>query len=727
MRTHVLLYLVLAIVSSSGCTFDHGFRSQRVQEECAPGDAFEASEWTGVEPDYPRNARTSRRTTDRFAFLNPFRRGRSNRFQYEGEVVELSGCSTCGTEGNFSGNGQCDECLQGTVAQALDNRPRQGFKFVQEPDVLAQDGSPLTATAPAVPEAPNMDLISPRKVVEPHAALSQHSRRVEAHAESKPDRVEAIQEDAIVKPIFDESDRISSPEVPTTIMDDRRIAPSESSPGSGSGGNSRAARIVNKFNNDVDWSELQRPKSIALSPSEKTGVDPVVKFKTYGKKGRVIEFVQPSKVAVEEIPPPRTRSTRNGVSKESNVVVPQSESTDTADQSNQVKAVNAPLENPKFEQFSLDDLFPDEPETPAVEQPKHESPLPLVESEPLPGPAVKQQANRPNPSQAVAEEEKIEWSLPNKLPTRSKKPNRAEGSKGKSDWEVDDSDWERGPSESEPESDWQKLNEDSLLEDENGEFDSDADFSAPRAYKRDARDRLSQRTEQDIIEELRNSTVPNRVVFDNSPEIPEKPKQRKKKAKPVVLSARPVPHYRELRHLAKMDEDGVVDVSGDEITIEKLPDVRKKVPAIPVSSSRVVQEVERFDFQPLPNLMLSPAPKWDDGRTDDWRDQAFDPETILEGIIPSVEPDGKTDERKESEVESEVIKPAAAKQNVENTVTEKAKAAKNVNETPKQSAVPIVLRAAPTFGNNADNDDSAAGSKARIRFIKPSYQRDIEK
>ena len=712
MRTHLLLILVLAILTTCGCSARRSWWPSSEDEYVVNYNGHEPAQWSGTEADFPSQAYDApRRRPGRLAFLNPFNRLRGDQFEYEGEVIDQPCCSGCGAEGSFPGNGQCDNCLQETVSEVLQSQSdTDPAEPVQDPGVLTTPGDSID---PSVPVAPSMEFKKPsNKVVKPHAALQEHLPRVDEEAQWQTQQFNPVQP-GLAENNSTRSKRIQrefDPTVPTTIVQDNRTNQNESSlpDWAGVGDQQKGpkpARIVNQFKDDIDWANLPKPKSIAMSADQRMGGEPSVETKSYGSKGRVIEFIKtPSRQQQEPIVIPTPDKPIE------QPIVQQPQSGPSGLQQSPIQN-NGKQSDPKFEQFTLDDLFPArrEPQsdpnsqaTPARTgdlQPNESS----VVQQPSSGDAESVDRRTPTRSQDSARsimDENIDWGMPNQgtsnEPTSSRRKSNNDASSQYSVVEEEEPvDTESGWGTDDTEDD------ESLYEDEHGEYEEDADFGSS-TISDSHQDRFANRTEKDIIQELRNSTVPNRVVFDNSPQIPE---QQPVVSKPLIMAARPVPHYQELRRLAKMNQEGAVDVSGDEMAIESLPQVGK-TPAMTVSSQRVVEPTREFDFQPLPNLLLPSQIGLDDAGEAYWQDEAFDPDSILNNS-PST-----------SDIPAK---------NLQRMLGDSGVAVQPVKSKAKKNAVPIILKAAPTFarGESETTSQSNSSSKAKIRFIKPSFQREL--
>ena len=116
---------------------------------------------------------------------------------------------------------------------------------------------------------------------------------------------------------------------------------------------------------------------------------------------------------------------------------------------------------------------------------------------------------------------------------------------------------------------------------------------------------MRSRSEEEVIRDLRNSTIPTKLVFDNSPEIPQ---QKNAVNSAIVLKASPVEYYHEIQQLvqSKSQKSHLLSVPV-EIPAKKVVERKRRisVPTRQASSQRVVEEKTnemRFDFQPLPHL-----------------------------------------------------------------------------------------------------------------------------
>ena len=686
MRAHLLLILILAILTC-GCSARKNFWMPFAKSDCLECGSSDASQWTGLEDNFPHRTLSKQPRSGRFAFLNPFRRGAQG-YHYESEVVDSS-CTGCGAAGNFPGNGQCDGCLQNTVNHVLDSQPGMSRQEVLpqplEPGIpaappVAPSSALPTSALPPKPEASSQPEISSRsKVVQPHPALSDHLPRANStEAGSEFESVESNDTGVIsVSPQM--STKEMAPAIPTTIVNDQRMNQIESSSSNSSVSTrpdgSKPARIFNQFNDDVDWANLPKPRSIAISTGERTGSEPGFQIKTHGNKGRVIEFVKPDQ--------------------------PQVQTEIRAQKVQEVEVISPPQKNPKVENFKLDDLFPGK---------KAEDEKP-ANAEPV---AAAEQKDEKQTTKSVLEESEIEWGPPKNVNEKPKSTRRDSSDKsdseysvvppndkGDSDWgEDDESDWEE-----DDESDWAADEEDeAIYEDETGEFSKDADFTKPNSYDRSSKKPVRRRTEREIVEQLRTSTVPNQVVFDNSPQIPE---QSGTAEDGIVLAARPVPHYQELRRLARTTMENAIE-DERQVAIESLPAVRnsgRKLKAFQASTRRrdePRQQEKGFDFQPLPNLLTPNPMRMEQLDVEYWQQEAFSPDSISQPMLP----------------------PRDNQTAVEQTDAHM----RNVNMEPKQNSVPIILRAAPTFvGQDAGSfNGSNSSAKAKIRFIKPSFQREFD-
>ena len=220
-------------------------------------------------------------------------------------------------------------------------------------------------------------------------------------------------------------------------------------------------------------------------------------------------------------------------------------------------------------------------------------------------------------------------------------------------------------------------------------------------------------------------------MFDNTPQIPEQVAERQQTDKEIVLTARPVPHYQELRKLARVNtsQDGFPDMR--ELAIESLPAFdkpTKKLRVLTASSQRMVHpDVEpstTYDFRPLPTPEPSDQMPMEQIDVDYWQNEAFDPDSIINSNAPTTDNHTATNNH-----------PATNNHTVGNNHTagngrliqEPAlEMDSQIEDVPTpQTGVPVILRAAPTFmGRNHNTSGSKSSSKATIRFIKPSFQRE---
>lgn len=660
--------------------------------DCTDGVGYDASQWTGVEANFPAETYEHQPTAGRLAFLNPFKWGRNDDFHYEGEVIEGPGCTGCGVAGVFPGNGQCNGCMQETVSHLLDTNIDSSPMINSIPQQLDAPAAPAESLPPAspmepqdIPTPPSMGQ-SPMKVVKPHSELSGHLSPGRVNGDfSYQQQLDSGRRETggnagrtFVQPPAPKAEQAQSPLIPTTIVDDRRAIQNRQPNSAGLSENSstRPARIVNQFNDQVDWANLPKPKSIGIQSPKNTGTKPSVEFKTYGNGNRVIEFVPPAESQTKKVVPGETI---------------------------QVKPVTSPPQDPKSEKFTLKDLFPGAEDVVQESATSNENESPLPEP-----PSVPEFPVDSPPTESVIENDHvIQWGLPRSVEEerqdeeQEQAPPQAEQNAQEEDnWEEDDeSEWNVDGEENE----WEDDRDDAIYEDEEGDYEPDADFGNLNLRRNRNEDRIAKRSEKDIIRDLRNSTVPNQVVFDNSPQIPEQ--QIKEVDNPVTLAAKPVPHYQELRHLAQLSEVEVTFDNGPEMMTQRLPKVRK-VQAMPVSSQRIVEETEQFDFQPLPNLMMPEPVEVERVDLNYLQEQAFDPDSILNNVLPPV--DNHTAARPFTKRSSSQPMKMASK--------------------PRRNAAPIVLRAAPTFTGSSDNArvSSTPKAQARIRFVKPSYQREYQ-
>ena len=671
MRTHVLLILVVAILATSGCSARRGgswwpFSGNRYVES---GD-LQSQQWAENVEEFPVQA-TPATSRPRSALLNPFRRATDGDYLYEQEVVNADGCRDCGATGKLSGRGYCDDCLEKTDNQVLGSNGNviepAGEPFASSNARQLRDGR--------VPNAPDMERYQPGKLVRRNAVVTDRRQVAREMSDWKPQKFQPVQSD-FSDDRSTRSDSVSgqpSPQVPTTVIQDQRMnqyqSPIPNWEGwDGTEEGAKPARIVNRFNDDVDWSNLPQAQSIAMPNTQKIGGEPAVQAKPAGNKRSVVE-IQPDQLR--------------------GILFPASSQ-----------------EDPEFEQFTLDDLFPADMQPALYESAMPDTSTPETVSKPVVQTPTTSESATTIPAKSILEEDTIEWGLPNQPEPKTKNPAPKSDKPEYSLVDENDpdyqSEWDEEQFDEEAEYEREQRDSDlyedeSLYEDEDGVYDEDADFSQSGNSGLESSN-LSSRSEKDIIQELRNSVVPDRVVFDYSKQ--ESKPSTFKPYKPVTLSARPVPHYQELLHLARMKEEGAVDMSGASEQVDKLP-ATGKTPAIPVSSQRVVEEAEEFNFQPLPNLVLPTPLGVDELDMGEFEDQAFDPDVILNATP--------------TEVADQVAKPMEVPvQMVEGSV--------------KRNAVPIILKAAPTFdgqGNEAEADP-VDRSNARIRFIKPSYQRKLD-
>ena len=115
-------------------------------------------------------------------------------------------------------------------------------------------------------------------------------------------------------------------------------------------------------------------------------------------------------------------------------------------------------------------------------------------------------------------------------------------------------------------------------------------------------------SEEEVIRDLRNSTIPTKVVFENPPEVPQPNKAVERE---IVLKARPVEYYHEFQKMILQKQDTNSSSVHDEArkTSESLPNEAQRktqVPTRQVSSQRIVEEqrdaLNQYDFRPLPQL-----------------------------------------------------------------------------------------------------------------------------
>ena len=111
---------------------------------------------------------------------------------------------------------------------------------------------------------------------------------------------------------------------------------------------------------------------------------------------------------------------------------------------------------------------------------------------------------------------------------------------------------------------------------------------------------FSNRSEQEIIRELRMLSVARRGGFENTAIISE----TRPGLKAVLLTAKPVPHYHQLLQL---EQEGNLNASfqtRSDSSNRLIGSTPNRIPAQNVSNRRHVSFEDEFDFRPIPELTL---------------------------------------------------------------------------------------------------------------------------
>lgn len=296
---------------------------------------------------------------------------------------------------------------------------------------------------------------------------------------------------------------------------------------------------------------------------------------------------------------------------------------------------------------------------------------------------------------------------------------------------------------------------------------------------------VSYRSEEEVFRDLKNATISNRVVHDNTPTIIEEIKQPEPKE--IVLRANPVEFYQEIQQLVR--EKARRERAADSFAKHS---IRNGVPAMPAKTQiRSVDESDQlFEFNQLPNLSSDLAPSLSPGTASSIADDVFEPyefpemnnlvepsatsmddEIILraepQGTNPKVEQPNQSsseddersidstlainpisqmpeyrkhvsDPRFLDEIETAIFAPtpnwhnesladvesaAISNETIETTVFPSFPTAESSRPAPINQD--IMLRAVTDREQVVDQVNFNMSSQARFKFSKPSFQREI--
>ncbi len=137
------------------------------------------------------------------------------------------------------------------------------------------------------------------------------------------------------------------------------------------------------------------------------------------------------------------------------------------------------------------------------------------------------------------------------------------------------------------------------------------------------------RSEEEVFQDLKNATLPNRVVFDRTPVIAQELVQPQETQ--IVLRAQPSQYYHEIQQLAKEQAERSKIVKA----VDKFAR-QTNVPVIKAStmihrSQNAKQSAPQFDFSPLPKIEESIEDSLDVGAASEITDQVYEPYEFPEG------------------------------------------------------------------------------------------------
>ena len=220
----------------------------------------------------------------------------------------------------------------------------------------------------------------------------------------------------------------------------------------------------------------------------------------------------------------------------------------------------------------------------------------------------------------------------------------------------------------------------------------------------------SSRSEADVYQDLSNSVVSEKVVYDNSPVIAEELAQRPT-GKPIVLKAQPSEFYHASQRLAaekRLRDDAI----------------RKKVPVIQAKSRTSVLRKQKYDFSELPGAGQGkqselPESKERNLRTEqsdeayrrELRDAIYSNSEALFNYLPEMGLTNSGDMQR-SQIEAHVSQ-----------LPKTSEAAK----LPARKSATILLRAVPEGPLEIQRiKKMGKRSHAQFQFRQPKYQRAVE-
>lgn len=294
-------------------------------------------------------------------------------------------------------------------------------------------------------------------------------------------------------------------------------------------------------------------------------------------------------------------------------------------------------------------------------------------------------------------------------------------------------------------------------EEENGLLPLESGFEEPEVLKSHSSDLETverakpQRSQADIVRSLQNANVPNRVIYDNTPAIPQQEILKSK----VVLSARPIEYYHEIRQIAEAKEKQKLQaVALERVTRPQtqLPTPEPVVvekPSIPVlqASTSLVRRPESFDFRPLPELSALEQQVIKVGASGPVADEGFAPESFPQNEAPTElqeeeeeeDPRFTTEPLPEHKITTSLLPPVpTSRVEVKPVLTQPLSSVLNSQPLPANQAThrtrpttfsqpAVILKAAPKRDNWLDSTyDNGAAAKAKFRFVQPKFQRVVE-
>ena len=244
------------------------------------------------------------------------------------------------------------------------------------------------------------------------------------------------------------------------------------------------------------------------------------------------------------------------------------------------------------------------------------------------------------------------------------------------------------------------------------------------------------RSQAEIVRSLQNSKVPNRIIYDNTPSIP----QQEISNSPLVLNARPIEYYHEIRHIAETKRQKLRAVARERIVPQQTAEtVHSGIPVLQASTS-LVRRPEDFDFRPLPELSALQQQVIKVGASGPAVEESFAPESFPQAAAPTAlaeDPEFANKPLPEPEIPTSLLpplnqpdsgvkaKPVSSQQPLSSVLISHPTDDQQSEVISRRPA--LILKAAPQRDSWLESTyDNGKAAKAKFRFVQPKYQRVIE-